>query len=63
MLLPRKQACPQPTLYQFFPNKDAIASALALIYAREMAVAERAIDSEGVIELGQRPSRSCSISV
>jgi len=37
------------TLYQFFPNKDAIASALALIYAREMSEAERAIDSEGVL--------------
>ena len=30
------------TLYQFFPNKEAIASALASIYAREMAEAERA---------------------
>jgi AcrR family transcriptional regulator len=37
------------TLYQFFPNKAAIASALASIYAREMAEAERAIDSEGVL--------------
>lgn len=37
------------TLYQFFPNKEAIASALASIYAREMAEAERAIDSEGVL--------------
>jgi AcrR family transcriptional regulator len=37
------------TLYQFFPNKEAIASALALIYAREMAEAERVIDSEGVL--------------
>ncbi len=36
------------TLYQFFPNKEAIASALASIYAREMAEAERKIDSEGV---------------
>src|ERR1700739_1824360 len=35
------------TLYQFFPNKEAIASALASVYAREMAEAERAIDSEG----------------
>jgi AcrR family transcriptional regulator len=35
------------TLYQFFPNKEAIASALAATYAREMAEAERAIDSEG----------------
>jgi AcrR family transcriptional regulator len=35
------------TLYQFFPNKEAIASALASMYAREMAEAERAIDSEG----------------
>jgi AcrR family transcriptional regulator len=34
------------TLYQFFPNKEAIASALAESYAREMAEAERAIDSE-----------------
>jgi AcrR family transcriptional regulator len=37
------------TLYQFFPNKEAIASALASIYARQMAEAERAIDSEGVL--------------
>ena len=37
------------TLYQFFPNKEAIASALASIYAREMAEAERAIDSEGIL--------------
>jgi len=37
------------TLYQFFPNKEAIASALASIYAREMAEAERAIDPEGVL--------------
>ena len=37
------------TLYQFFTNKEAIASALASIYAREMAEAERAIDPEGVL--------------
>jgi AcrR family transcriptional regulator len=37
------------TLYQFFPNKEAIASALASMYAREMAEAERAIDPEGVL--------------
>jgi AcrR family transcriptional regulator len=37
------------TLYQFFPNKEALASALASMYAREMAAAERAIDSEGVL--------------
>jgi AcrR family transcriptional regulator len=37
------------TLYQFFPNKEAIASALASIYAREMAEAERAIDSQGAL--------------
>jgi len=37
------------TLYQFFPNKEAIASALASMYAREMAEAERAIDSEGAL--------------
>lgn len=37
------------TLYQFFPNKDAVASALASMYAREMAEAERAIDPEGVL--------------
>lgn len=34
------------TLYQFFPNKDAIASALTATYAREMANAERALDPE-----------------
>lgn len=37
------------TLYQFFPNKEAIASELASKYAREMAEAERAIDSEGAL--------------
>jgi AcrR family transcriptional regulator len=37
------------TLYQFFPNKEAIASALASMYALEMAEAERAIDPEGVL--------------
>jgi AcrR family transcriptional regulator len=37
------------TLYQFFPNKEAIASALAWAYARQMAEAERAIDSEGAL--------------
>jgi AcrR family transcriptional regulator len=37
------------TLYQFFPNKEAIASALASMYAREMAEAEQAIDSEGAL--------------
>ena len=37
------------TLYQFFPNKAAIASSLASMYAREMAQAERAIDSESVL--------------
>src|SRR6201996_4526580 len=37
------------TLYQFFPNKEAIASVLASKYAREMAEAERAIDSEGAL--------------
>ena len=37
------------TLYQFFPNKEGIASTLAAKYAREMAAAERAIDSEGAL--------------
>jgi AcrR family transcriptional regulator len=37
------------TLYQFFPNKEAVASALASKYAREMTEAERAIDAEGVL--------------
>ena len=37
------------TLYQFFPNKEAIASTLASIYARQMAEAERAIDAKGVM--------------
>lgn len=34
------------TLYQFFPNKEAIANALTERYAREMADAERAIEAE-----------------
>jgi len=37
------------TLYQFFPNKEAIASELASQYAREMAGAERAIDADGAL--------------
>src|ERR1700753_4314697 len=37
------------TLYQFFPNKEAIASTLTSMYAREMAEAERAIDPEGAL--------------
>jgi AcrR family transcriptional regulator len=37
------------TLYQFFPNKEAIASVLASKYAREMAQAEQAIDAEGAL--------------
>ena len=41
------------TLYQFFPNKEAIASALASIYAREMAQAEREIDPEGSLGFKQ----------
>jgi AcrR family transcriptional regulator len=41
------------TLYQFFPNKEAIASALAEIYARELAEAELAIDSEGVLSFSE----------
>jgi AcrR family transcriptional regulator len=34
------------TLYQFFPNNEAFASALASMYARQMADAERALDPE-----------------
>src|SRR5580698_3599023 len=41
------------TLYQFFPNKEAIASALASMYAREMSEAERAIDCEGVLSFAE----------
>ncbi|HEX4008185.1 MAG TPA: TetR/AcrR family transcriptional regulator [Acidobacteriaceae bacterium] len=37
------------TLYQFFPNKEAIASMLASKYAREMAEAEKAIDADGAL--------------
>lgn len=38
------------TLYQFFPNKEAIASALASMYTREMAQAEQAIDPKGKLD-------------
>jgi len=34
------------SLYQFFPNKQAVASALAAKYARQMADAERKLDPE-----------------
>jgi AcrR family transcriptional regulator len=37
------------TLYQFFPNKEGIASTLAADYAREMAQAEQAIDPDGLL--------------
>ncbi len=34
------------TLYQFFPNKEGIASTLAAMYARQMADGERKLDPE-----------------
>src|SRR5271163_3021786 len=40
------------TLYQFFPNKEAIADALVTRYAIELAKAERAAEIE---ELGSAP--------
>ena len=49
-----KEASVSPaTFYQFFPNKEAIASALAESHAREMAEAERAIDPEGVLNFSE----------
>lgn len=45
----RRAGVSPATLYQFFPNKEAIASALASKYARKMAEAEKAIDSEGTL--------------
>ena len=57
-----EEACVSPaTLYQFFPNKEAIASALASIYAREMAEAERAIDSEGVLSFTEAIQKLLSV--
>jgi AcrR family transcriptional regulator len=41
------------TLYQFFSNKEAIASALASKYAREMAEAEKAIDADGALSFAE----------
>jgi AcrR family transcriptional regulator len=41
------------TLYQFFPNKEAIASALASMYALELAEAEQAIDPEGDLSFAE----------
>lgn len=41
------------TLYQFFPNKEAIASELASNYAREMAETERAIDPERALSFAE----------
>jgi AcrR family transcriptional regulator len=41
------------TLYQFFPNKEAIASVLASKYAREMAEAEQKIDAEGAMSFSE----------
>lgn len=37
------------TLYQFFPNKESLASTLASMYARQMADAERALDPEAAL--------------
>lgn len=39
------------TLYQFFRNREAIASVLASKYAREMAEAEKAIDAESTLSV------------
>ena len=41
------------TFYQFYPNKESVASALTESYAREMAEAERAIDAEGRLDFGE----------
>jgi AcrR family transcriptional regulator len=41
------------TLYNFFPNKEAIASTLATNYARQMAEEEQAIDSEGSLSFAE----------
>jgi AcrR family transcriptional regulator len=38
------------TLYQFFPNKEAVASELASMYARQMADVERALDPECALD-------------
>jgi len=51
------------TLYQFFPNKEAIASALASMYAREMAEAERAIDTEGVLSFTEAVSELIDVCI
>jgi len=51
------------TLYQFFPNKEAIASALASMYAHEMAEAERAIDSEGVLSFTEAVSELIDVCI
>lgn len=41
------------TLYQFFPNKEALADALTARYARQMAGEERAIDADGTLSLAE----------
>jgi AcrR family transcriptional regulator len=51
------------TLYQFFPNKEAIASALAAKYAREMAEAERAIDAEGALSFTEAIHKLIDVSM
>jgi AcrR family transcriptional regulator len=51
------------TLYQFFPNKEAIASALATIYAHEMAEAERAIDAEGLLSFTEAIQELLSVCI
>lgn len=41
------------TLYQFFPNKEAVANALTARLARQMADEERAIDPENALPFDQ----------
>jgi len=45
------------TLYQFFPNKEALANSLATRLAREMADATRALDAPGSLPFEQAVTR------
>jgi AcrR family transcriptional regulator len=51
------------TLYQFFPSREALASELASMYARQMAEAERAIDSEGVLSFTEAVGKLIDVCI
>jgi AcrR family transcriptional regulator len=51
------------TLYYFFPNKDAVASALTSMYTREVTEAARAIDPEGELSFPEAINALIDLSI